>query len=81
VSEPVNLAYLIHHYGDAYEVNMRHRRYLARRRDDGTVLDAGTAQELLGLIRADYAARPVPRSPSGGQLDAGGKAAGMVLSG
>ena len=59
--EPVNLAYLCHHYGEAYEINMRRRRYEARRRDDGTTLTAGSADELLGLIRADYAARPVPR--------------------
>jgi len=34
VSEPVNLAYLIHHYGEAYEVNMRrsfHRLVVAGR--------------------------------------------------
>ena len=27
MNEPVNLAYLIHHYGEAYEVNMRRGRY------------------------------------------------------
>ena len=57
----IDLAYLVHHYGDAYLVNMRRGRYEAERRDDGTVLDAGTAEELLGLIREDYARRPVPR--------------------
>jgi hypothetical protein len=63
VSEPVNLAYLCHHYGEAYEVNMRRGRYEARRRDDGTVLTADSADALLDVIRADYAARPVPRDP------------------
>jgi hypothetical protein len=61
VSEPVNLAYLIHHYGEAYEINMRRGRYEASRRDDGTMLTADSAEELLSLIRADYASRPVPR--------------------
>jgi hypothetical protein len=61
VSEPVDLAYLIHHYGEAYEINMRRRRYEARRRDDGTVITADSADGLLDLIRADYAARPVSR--------------------
>ena len=44
MSEPVNLAYLCHHYGEAYEVNMRRGRYEARRRDDGTVLTADSAE-------------------------------------
>jgi hypothetical protein len=65
VSEPVNLAYLIHHYGEAYEINMRRGRYEARRRDDGTVLTADTAGALLDLIRADYAERPVSRRTAG----------------
>ena len=60
MSEPVNLAYLIHHYGEAYEVNMRRGRYEARRRD-GTMLTADSADALLNLIRADYAERPVSR--------------------
>jgi len=57
----INLAYLIHHYGDAYTINMRRGRYEARRRDDGTTLTADSAGALLGVLRADYAARPVPR--------------------
>jgi hypothetical protein len=57
----INLAYLIHHYGDAYVISRWRGRVEARRRDDGTVLDADDAQELLVKIRADYAARPVPR--------------------
>jgi hypothetical protein len=65
VSEPVNLAYLIHHYGEAYEINMRRRRYEARRRDDATVLTADSADSLLDLIRADYASNPVPRRIAG----------------
>ena len=61
MSEPADLAYLCHHYGEAYEINMRRGRYEARRRDDGTVLTADSADALLDLIRADYASRPVPR--------------------
>ena len=65
MSEPVNLAYLCHHYGEAYEISMRRRRYEARRRDDGTMLTADSADALLDLIRADYAARPVSRRTAG----------------
>ena len=61
MSEPVNLAYLCHHYGEAYEVNMRRGRYEARRRDDGAVLTADSADALLDLIRVNYAAHPVSR--------------------
>jgi hypothetical protein len=61
VSQPADLAYLIHHYGEAYQVNMRRGRYEARRRDDGAVLAADSADALLDLIRADYAERPVSR--------------------
>ena len=61
MSEPVDLAYLIHHYGEAYEINRRRGRYEARRRDDGAMLTADSADALLDLIRADYAARPVSR--------------------
>ena len=65
MTEPVNLAYLIHHYGDAYEVNTRRGRYEARRRDDGSVVAADSADALLDLIRADYAERPVSRRIAG----------------
>jgi hypothetical protein len=57
----VDLGYLIHHYGEAYDINMRRGRYEARRRDDATTLTADSAAELLELIRADYAAKPVSR--------------------
>ena len=67
MSEPIDLAYLFHHYGEAYEVNMRRGRYEARRRDDGTVLTADSADALLDLIRADYADRPVSRRIAGGR--------------
>ena len=69
MSEPIDLAYLIHHYGDAYEINMRRGRYEARRRDDGTVLTADSAGALLDLIRADYTTRPVSRQVASGADD------------
>ncbi len=50
MSEPVGLAYLVHHWSDAYEVNMRRGRYEARRRDDGTMLTADSAD---GLVPRD----------------------------
>ena len=65
MNEPIDLAYLIHHYGEAYEINMRRGRYEARRRDDGSVLDADSADEMLEKIRADYAERPVSRRIAG----------------
>jgi hypothetical protein len=68
VSEPADLAYLIHHYGEAYEINMRRRQYEARRRDDGAVLTADGADALLDLIRAGYAARPVSRPIAGSSM-------------
>ena len=58
MSEPADLAYLCHHYGEAYEINMQRGRYEARRRDDGSALTADSADALLDLIRADYAERP-----------------------
>ncbi len=61
MTEPIDLAYLIHHYGEAYEINMRRGRYEARRLDDATVLTADSADALLDEIRADYASHPVSR--------------------
>lgn len=65
MSEPVDLAYLCHHYGEAYEIHMRRKRYEARCRDDGAVLTADSADALLDLIRADYATHPVSRRIAG----------------
>ena len=70
MSEPVNLAYLCHHYGEAYEINMRRGRYEARRRDDGAVLTADSADALL-----DLHSRRLRRSP-GEQADSRGRPPG-----
>jgi hypothetical protein len=64
VSDPGALADLRHHWGEAYEISYRLGQYRAARRDDGSVVRADTAGELLELVRADYAARPVPRKDS-----------------
>jgi len=61
VSENVDLQYLGWHWGQAYLVSYWRGRYQAARKDDGTMLTADTAEELLLLIRADYARKPVPR--------------------
>ena len=56
-----HLAELRRHYGDAYDVTYpRDGLWLAVRRDDHGTLKARTPFDLLDLIRADYAARPVP---------------------
>ena len=50
------------HYGEAYVIDhLDDGRWLAQRRDDRQTLQAGSPDELLAMIRADYAARPVPR--------------------
>lgn len=60
--EPVDLAYVVYHWSSAYVINMTNRTYEAARRDDSsTVLRADTAEDLLVKIRADHAAKPVPR--------------------
>ena len=61
MSEPVDLRYLGFHWGQAYLVSYWQGRWRAARKDDSTTLRADTAEDLLELIRADYAARPVPR--------------------
>jgi hypothetical protein len=65
VTEPVDLNFLRWHWSSAYEISYRAGKYQAARRDDGTVLAAGSADELLELVRADYARRPVPRQRDG----------------
>ncbi len=50
------------HWGSAYEVGRDGRMWTARRRDGrGGTLASPSPGELLLLIRADYAALPVPR--------------------
>jgi len=52
---------LRHHWGEAYKIGWRAGRWRAVRRDDGSAVSADTPGQLLELIRADYAARPVAR--------------------
>jgi hypothetical protein len=51
------------HYGEAYLIELIGDRWIAQRRDSHATMSAGSPDQLLGLIRADYAARPVPRDP------------------
>jgi hypothetical protein len=65
VTEPVDLNFLRWHWSSAYEISYRAGKWRAARRDDGTVLAADSADELLELIRADYRGRRVPRQREG----------------
>jgi hypothetical protein len=62
VTDDNELAELRWHWSSAYAItHPRLRTWLAERRDTHEVLRAATADELLDLIRDDYADRPVPR--------------------
>ena len=50
-------------YGEAYLIELIGGRWIAQRRDSHATMSAEGPDRLLGLIRADYAARPVPRDP------------------
>jgi hypothetical protein len=52
---------LRHHWSGAYRIDGSNGVWVAVRRDTGEAIHAGTAAELLGKIRDDYAARPVGR--------------------
>jgi hypothetical protein len=61
-----DLAELRHHWGEAYLIHQLGARWVAQRRDKSRqAVSADTAAGLLELIRADYAARPVPRKDNG----------------
>jgi hypothetical protein len=50
------------HWADAYLISFfEPDNWVAQRRDDHSALTADSPHELLDLIRADYAARPVSR--------------------
>ncbi len=51
-------AYLIHYFETA-------GKWVAQRRDSHVTMSADSADGLLEKIRADYAARPVPRQTAG----------------
>jgi hypothetical protein len=55
------LASLHEHWGEAYAITYHSDMFIAVRRDTRKVLTASSASELREKIRADYAARPVPR--------------------
>lgn len=49
------------HWGSAYLVRRISGRWVAQRRDSHATVSAADPDQLLGLIRADYATRPMPR--------------------
>ncbi len=53
------------HYGEAYLIEYfpGPDRWVAQRRDSHATISTGSPDGLLDLIRADYAAHPVPRDP------------------
>ncbi len=65
------LADLRHHWGDAYLIHHLETagKWVAQRRDSRETMSADTPDGLLGKIRADYAARPVPRQADPGADD------------
>jgi hypothetical protein len=54
---------LRYHWGEAYRVDHLGGRFVAQRRDSHATMSAENAEELLTLIREDYAQHPVPRDP------------------
>ena len=56
---------LRHHWGEAYLIHRLGARWVAQRRDSRQAISADSAAGLLELIRADYAARPIPRKDNG----------------
>jgi hypothetical protein len=66
---PVDLRFLIRHWGSAYRITGSGGRWRAARRDGLGEVTAQSPAGLLDVIRADYQARPVPRD--GTALSAG----------
>ncbi len=55
------LADLQHHWGSAYAIAGAAGCWVARRRDDGRLINASGPEGLRELLARDYEARPVPR--------------------
>ncbi len=55
------LADLQHHWGSAYAIAGADGCWVARRRDNGKLINAGGPGGLRELLVADYQDRPVPR--------------------
>jgi len=58
---------LPYHWGDAYLIHYfpGPDKWVAQRRDSHATMSTDSADGLLGLIRADYAAHPVSRRTAG----------------
>ena len=63
MTEPASLDDLRWHFGEAYLIEQADGRWIAQRKDSHATMSAGSPDQLLGLIRADYTAHPVPRDP------------------
>jgi hypothetical protein len=48
-------------WGSAYQITGAADRWVARRRDNGRLIVAGSAEQLQGLLKLDYEAEAVPR--------------------
>jgi hypothetical protein len=48
-------------WGSAYQITGAAERWVARRRDNGRLLNAASPDELRGLLLRDYQDQPVPR--------------------
>jgi hypothetical protein len=51
------------HWGSAYLIELLGGRWIAQRRDSHATMSAEGPDQLLDLIRTDYATHPVPRDP------------------
>jgi hypothetical protein len=75
----IDLPHLRWHWGSAYRVSRRRKRWVAVRRDNRRELSAGSGRALLDAIRSDYLSEPVSRDctpePMGRQIsDVAGRA-------
>jgi hypothetical protein len=61
VKDPAALDDLRWHWGEAYLFRQVGSRWVAQRRDSHATISADGPEPLLGLVKKDYAAHPVPR--------------------
>jgi len=65
VTDGAALDDLRYHWGEAYLIDCLSGRWVVQRRDSHATMSAKSTDGLLGLIRDDYAARPVSRQIAG----------------
>jgi len=67
-SHAEQLEELVHHWGDAYQIEQTGPlTWIAARRDGRGAVHASSADELFAAISEDYIKRPVPRDTDGGE--------------